>query len=195
MSRHRSRRSAVRLFPYPARSLARSPAWGYEPPGTALAVEGSLALAPVHPPSTGPPRRPRLRPMGTAGTSPGARVAPRSVRGQGAGPDADLATAAQVIIMISLEAFAGSRPFHHLSRWVTLDVWEELSGHRTCVPTAGRVSPPRVLTSWIQLSTQDEAEVGAVAQVGARVQTIAFRLERFRGRWRCRALETTIPPR
>ncbi|MBC6456787.1 Rv3235 family protein [Actinomadura sp. HBU206391] len=183
MSARTSRRSAVRLFAYPA---GRTTGPGHE----AIAVDGSLALTPGHAPSTGPPRRPRTGGPPTA--SARARSALRSVRQRDGGPDDGLATAAEVIIRLALEAFAGRRPFHHLARWVTLRVAEELSCHRPPAPATGRVSPPRILSSWIQTPAADHAEVGAVALLGGEVQAIALRLERFRGRWRCRALETTM---
>jgi hypothetical protein len=145
--------------------LLRYPARRYGPPKTTVAVDGSLALA------TGPPYRP---PPPSSHT--------------------DLAISAEVILRLCVEAFAGRRPFRHLSGWVTLKVWEELAEHRPSVRILGRVPPPRILTSWIQTPVPNEAEAGAVAQLGDRVHAVALRLERFRGRWRCRALETTIPP-
>jgi hypothetical protein len=183
MSARTSRRSAVRLFAYPA---GRTPG----PRRGAVAVGGSPAPAPGHAPSTGPPRRPRTAGPPTASTR--TRRAPRSVRDGNGPPDDGLTTAAEVITRLALEAFTGRRPFHHLARWVTLRVAEELSGHHPPVPATGRVSPPRILSSWIQTPAPDHAEVGAVALLGGEVQAIALRLERFRGRWRCRALETTM---
>jgi hypothetical protein len=77
-----------------------------------------------------------------------------------------------------------------------LSVAEELtlhqrSPHRPTTRVTGRDSPPRILSSWIQTPAPGHAEVGAVALLGGEVRAIALRLERFRGRWRCRALETT----
>jgi hypothetical protein len=115
------------------------------------------------------------------------------VRAEKDPPDADLATAAEVITRLVFEVLAGRRPLHHLARWVTLKVADELSWHRPSVPVTGRAPAPRIMASWIQRPAPDRAEVGAVANVGARIQAVALRLERFRGRWRCRALETTVP--
>jgi hypothetical protein len=183
MGARTSRRSAVRLFTYPA---GRTPG----PRHGLIAARGSLAPAPGYARSTGPPRRPRTGAPPTA--SARTRRAPRSVRIGNGPPDDGLTTAAEVIIRLALEAFAGQRPFHQLARWVTLRVAEELSSHSPRVPATGRVSPPRILSSWIQTPAPDHAEVGAVALLGGEVQAIALRLERFRGRWRCRALETTM---
>jgi uncharacterized protein DUF6459 len=109
--------------------------------------------------------------------------------------DTDLAISAEVIVRLCVEVFSGSRPLRQLTGWVTLRVWEELAELRPPAHVVGRVPPPRILTSWIQTPVPGEAEAGAVAYLGDQVHAIALRLERFRGRWRCRALETTIPPR
>jgi hypothetical protein len=183
MNPRTSRRSAVRLLTYPAvRRFV--PAVRDAPP-----VDGSLALALSHAPSTGPPPGP---PRPRSGTPPGPRPALRSVRPADDTAEPDLATAAEVILRLAFEAFAGRRPFNQLARWVTLKVAQELSQYPAAAPR--RASPPRILASWIQTPAPGHAEVGAVAQVGGHIQAIALRLERFRGRWRCRALETTIPP-
>ncbi|GAA2084574.1 Rv3235 family protein [Actinomadura alba] len=188
MGTRTSHRSAVRLFAYPA---VRTPATRRG----AITVDGpppgpSPGSAPAKASSTGPPRRPRT---GGPPTAPARRrAAPRVVREGNAGPDDGLTTAAEVIIRLVLEAFAGRRPFHHLARWMTLRVTEELSLQRPPIPVTGRVPPPRILISWIQTPAPDRAEVGAVALLGGDVQALALRLERFRGRWRCRALETTM---
>jgi hypothetical protein len=193
VSTRTSHRSAVRLFAYPAvrtpagrRGVigAAGPAPGHAR-GSASSAASSAGSSTVS--STGPPRRPRT---GGPPTAPARRRTPRVVR-DGSTLDDGLTTAAEVIIRLVLEAFAGRRPFHHLARWMTLRVAEELSLQRPPVPDTGRVPPPRILSSWIQTPAPDHAEVGAVAVLGGDVQALALRLERFRGRWRCRALETT----
>jgi hypothetical protein len=105
----------------------------------------------------------------------------------------DATVAAEVIMRLYAEAFTGRRPVRHLSGWVTLEVWEELIARRPSVRSMRRVPPPRVLTSWARTPVPDAAEAGGVVQLGDRVHAIALRLERFRRRWRCTALETTIP--
>jgi hypothetical protein len=36
-------------------------------------------------------------------------------------------------------------------------------------------------------------ETGAVVILGGRVHALALRMEHHRGRWRCTAIETTVP--
>ncbi|HEV7935105.1 MAG TPA: Rv3235 family protein [Actinomadura sp.] len=187
MNRRTPRRSAVRLLAYPARRL--------EPVQAMPRVDGSLALAPVPTPHPAEGhRRPGMSHLG-------GRQPPRPLLRPAPGPadrahpaETDLATTAEVVIRLAFEAFAGRRPLHHLTRWVTLKVAQELSHQPLPEASAGRVAPPRILASWIQTPAPGRAEVGAVAQVGTRVQALALRLERLRGRWRCLALETTVPP-
>jgi uncharacterized protein DUF6459 len=177
------RRTARRSAAAPGIRLLRYPAGNGRPPHGAVAVDGSLALA------TGPPNRPPIGPPISPPAGPPIRPPVGPLSG-----DTELAISAEVIVRLCVEVFSGIRPLRQLTGWVTLRVWEELAELRPSVRAAGRVPPPRILTSWIQTPVPGEAEAGAVAYLGDRVHAIALRLERFRGRWRCRALETTIPP-
>ncbi|MCW2915222.1 MAG: hypothetical protein JWN52_3290 [Actinomycetia bacterium] len=51
------------------------------------------------------------------------------------------------------------------------------------------------MVSWrVQEPVPGVAEVSAVVLMGGRFHAIALRLEPFRGRWLCSAIETTISP-
>jgi hypothetical protein len=105
-----------------------------------------------------------------------------------------------VIARAFAEVLAGLRPLHHVAGRATPEVYDRLAAAlpATAVTTAPgrraartlRVTAPRV-----QRPAPAVAEVCAVVFTGTRAQALALRLERFRGRWRCGAVETTISRR
>ncbi|WP_157995914.1 Rv3235 family protein [Thermomonospora amylolytica] len=107
---------------------------------------------------------------------------------------AELRVAVEVTVRLVAEVLAGIRPLRHLDRLVSPQVCGELAA---VAPAAvGRpVHAPRVLASWVQRPAPEAAETGAVVAVAGRVQALALRLERRRGRWRCTVLETTASRR
>jgi hypothetical protein len=120
----------------------------------------------------------------------------RAVRPQDAGPDGNLQAAAFVITRVFAEVMAGIRPLHHVAGRATPAVYDRLA--RRLPPTGAlgrRRARPRILMPRVQEPAPGVAEVSAVAFTGTLAQAIALRLERFHGRWRCSAVETTISPR
>jgi hypothetical protein len=115
----------------------------------------------------------------------------------GTAPETDLEAAALVIAQAFAEVLAGLRPLHHVAGRATPDVYDRLAAAlptgKACGQRATRTL--RVTTPRIQEPAPGAAEVCAVAFIGTRAQALALRLERFRGRWRCCAVETTISPR
>ena len=100
------------------------------------------------------------------------------------------AAEARLIARLVLDVLTGVRPYHHLAGRTT----------PTAVRAAGVARPPgRRAGHWPRLGTvrvcepaPGVAEVAAVATIGPRVQALALRLEHDR-RWRCAAIETTVP--
>jgi hypothetical protein len=108
-------------------------------------------------------------------------------------PDEDLRNAAASIVQLVTEVLAGTRTLRHLARRAVPEVCDGLAAHPLPVAPGARIIPPRILTSWLQEPAADVAETGAVVVLAGHVQALALRLERHRGRWRCTAVETTIP--
>ena len=139
-----------------------------------IAVYGSLAVAL----DSGPP--------------PG-RV-PRPVLGvvRDARPDrrTALRTEARLIAQLVLDVLAGVRPYHHLAGRTTPELFERLESLAARLTSR---SVPRLGTVRVCELGPAVAEVAAVATIGSRVQALALRLEHDR-RWRCAAVETTVPP-
>jgi hypothetical protein len=148
------------------------PYGGHVPMG--IAVHGSLAVAL----DSGPP--------------PG-RV-PRPVLGvvRDGRPDkrAALRAEARLICRLVLDVLTGARPYHHLAGRTTPTLFERLESLAARLPER---FAPRLGTVRVCEPRPDVAEVAAVATIGSRVQALALRLEHDR-RWRCAAIETTVPP-
>jgi Family of unknown function (DUF6459) len=144
------------------------------PPPARITVHGSLAIAL----DSGPPPR----------TPPGIL---RPVLGVVRDGRTGVRAEARLIAQLILDVMAGLRPYHHLAGRTTPQIFELLES--LVARTPGR-SAPRLSRLRICAPAPDVAEVAAVAAVGPRVQALALRLERDRGRWRCAAIETTIPP-
>ncbi|MCW2944010.1 MAG: hypothetical protein JWR24_727 [Actinoallomurus sp.] len=135
------------------------------------AVHGSLAVAL----DSGPPPQ---------------RV-PRPVLGVVRDGRPGVRTEARLIAQLVIDVLAGVRPYHHLAGRTTPRVFELLDSLAARMP--GR-SVPRLRAVRVCEPAPGIAEVAAVAAVGSRVQALALRLEHDRGRWRCAAIETTVPP-
>jgi hypothetical protein len=122
-------------------------------------------------------------------------------KGQG---EPDLAGAAETITQLVVEVLAGVRPAHQLSRRATPSVCAGLglpalrrpahSGQRPARTDRWPSGRPRVVSWRVQEPVPGVAEVSAVVLMGGRFHAIALRLEPFRGRWLCSAIETTISP-
>ncbi|MEW2357805.1 Rv3235 family protein [Spirillospora sp. NPDC029432] len=141
------------------------------PKTTAHRVNGTLALRPAPVP---PPARRRAH-LSVAGGPP---------RGH-----------AEAALRIVIEILAGTRPPRHLSGTADPEVWQGLAVHRAGTAARTRIAPPRVLRTWVQAPVPGAMETGAVAVLDGRVHALALRLERHHGRWRCTAIETTVPAR
>ncbi|WP_067831028.1 Rv3235 family protein [Actinomadura kijaniata] len=104
----------------------------------------------------------------------------------------ELRRVVETAVRLLAEVLAGVREPRHLAWWAMPGMCEKVAAHR--LPAAGaRVPPPRVLRTWVQRPVPDVAEAGAVVTLDGRVQALALRLERRNGRWRCAAVETTLP--
>lgn len=159
------RRTPVRR-PVPVRLIT----YGTRPAARA-AVHGSLAVAL----DTGPPPRVPRPVLGVVRDGP-----PPGVRAE-----------ARLIARLVIEVLAGVRPYHHLAGRTTPRVFELLDSLAARMP--GRVTP-RLGAVRVCEPAPGVAEVSATALFGGRAQAVALRLERERGRWRCAAIETTVPP-
>jgi hypothetical protein len=102
-----------------------------------------------------------------------------------------LRTEARLIAQLVLDVLAGVRPYHHLAGRTTPSLFERLESLAARVP--GRATP-KLSRVRVCEPAPGVAEVAAVAAFGHRVQALAMRLEHERGRWRCAAIETTVPP-
>jgi hypothetical protein len=131
-------------------------------------VHGSLAIAL----DSGPPPRRVRPPLGLVREGP-----------------PDVHADARLIARLVFEVLAGIRPYHHLAGRTTPKVFELLDSLAARMP--GR-SVPRLGTVRVCEVTPDVAEVAALAAFGPRVHALALRLEHDR-RWRCAAIETTVP--
>ncbi|MFI0353804.1 Rv3235 family protein [Actinomadura sp. 9N407] len=101
---------------------------------------------------------------------------------------------AEATVRIVIEILAGTRPPRHLSGTADPEVWQGLAVHRVPVPGGKAfIAPPRVLRTWVQAPVPGVMETGAVVVLRGRVHALALRLEHHRGRWRCTAIETTVP--
>lgn len=144
------------------------PYGGHVAPG--IAVHGSLAVAL----DSGPPPGRAPRPV-LGLVRPGART--------------DLPAEARLIARLVLDVLTGLRPYHHLAGRTTPRLFELLES-----PAARPASRamPRLGTVRVCEPAPGVAEVTAVATIGPHVQALALRLEHDR-RWRCAAIETTVP--
>ncbi|WP_279575464.1 Rv3235 family protein [Actinomadura barringtoniae] len=102
---------------------------------------------------------------------------------QGPGP-------VEATVRLVVEVMAGTVPVRQLARRATAEVCMSLAAHQAPLANGARVSPPRVLTSWMQEPAAGVAEAGAVVVLNGTVQALALRLEYGRGRWRCTTIET-----
>lgn len=101
----------------------------------------------------------------------------------------DVRAEARLIARLVFEVLAGIRPYHHLAGRTTPKVFELLDSLAARIPGP---SVPRLGTVRVCEVTQNVAEVAALAAFGPRVHALALRLEHDR-RWRCAAIETTVP--
>jgi Family of unknown function (DUF6459) len=102
----------------------------------------------------------------------------------------DVRADARLIARLVFEVLAGVRPYHHLAGRTTPKVFELVGSLAARMP--GR-SVPRLGTVRVCEVAPDAVEVAALAAFGPRVHALALRLEYDR-RWRCAAIETTVPP-
>lgn len=71
-------------------------------------------------------------------------------------------------------------------------MWRGLAAHQPQLRDR-LVAPPRILRTWSQSPAPGTVETGAVVVLNGRVHALALRLDLHRGRWRCTAVETTVP--
>ena len=128
-----------------------------------------------------------VRAARAAETCPPWRTGPSRPGRSCATRDPALPETARRLVVASLEAVAGVRPLVQLSRALSPEVMEELRGAARRAPVAG--PPPQVRSVRVSEPALGVAEASAVVRDRGRVLAVALRLERWRGRWRCTALE------
>jgi hypothetical protein len=174
MSSRSSRRpSPVRLISYQT-VLDAAVRPGAPPPGPGWPPPGRRRLHPVPPPPDG-----------------------------GGVRETDLDAVAFAIARAFAEVLAGLRPLHHVAGRATPEVYDRLAAAlpaasmRPVMTAPGRRAARtlRVTAPRVQRPAAGVAEVCTVVFTGIRAQALALRLERFRGGWRCSAVETTISRR
>ncbi len=95
---------------------------------------------------------------------------------------------AGAVTLAAVEALSGSRPVVQLARWVTPEVFEQLTARAPRRPPARqRRATVRTTRSW-RVSPR-VAEVSVVIHDGDRVRAAALRLEMHRRRWRASVLQ------
>ena len=111
----------------------------------------------------------------------------------------ELGPAADRVLWVAAEVFAGRRPFQQLAALATAELAGALARQaaRTNAPGRDRLplrpGAPRIRGRRIQEPRDGVAEITATVVIGGRIQPIALRLVLLRGRWKCAALETVIP--
>ena len=150
------------------------------------------ALAPLAgpPPSLGSPEgraRHAQRAGAVGSTRPAGEPAPP--------PDAALPDPTQLccaVVQAAVEGLRGARPLAQLVRWVSPEVYEELTLRAELVLVAGVPTPTgragirRIRVCRIGARA---AEATVIVDDGPRVRAVAVRLEAHRGRWRATALQ------
>ena len=92
-----------------------------------------------------------------------------------------------------LEVLARERPRQQLVRWLSPEVYAELSTHVSASPARAPGRGPglaRRTVSSVHISEPADGvvEASAVAVGGPRARAVALRLEGWDGRWRCTRL-------
>ena len=183
-----AQRSRLRLVPAPQ----TDPPYDDEEPATQdwrrprssagaqrVGVQGTLALA-FHV-GRGVPAVP-VPPRPLAGT---ARAAPGAGR-------AEARRWAAMLVQGVVEALTGDRPLSQLSRWTTLEVYEQLQWQcgRTRGSAALRAERTKARVSSVHVfePTASVAEVCATIRLTDRAQALALRMESHGEAWRCTAI-------
>ncbi|WP_205710942.1 Rv3235 family protein [Isoptericola sp. BMS4] len=147
-------------------------------------------------------RRPRVRKV-TLGATPQRRPVPaddepepRPLATPCTEPLPDPTAQCCSMVRAAVEVLRGERPAHHLARWVSPQVREQLVERaqllRAAAPSAGRRATSRpVLVRRVRLLRlgDDAAEATVVLDDDGRVRAAAVRLEARRGVWRAVVLE------
>ncbi|MCD0451221.1 Rv3235 family protein [Actinocorallia sp. API 0066] len=108
----------------------------------------------------------------------------------GSGGDG-LEAAAERVIWVAAEVFAGLRPFPQLARLATVELAEVLARQRHPAGRGG-AGAPRIRNRRVQRPGPGVGEVTATVVIGGRIQPVAVRMVRRRGAWRCAAVETAV---
>lgn len=163
--------------------------------GTALGIQGTLALSFVLPSGlpTEPAPVPGLRLVPPLPAEVGQEEAAADVdfgpqpTGRASLPDPRVWSARLVQAMV--DVLSGVRPAGQLVRWTSAGVYDEL-GARVASTSAAARRQPRAVVRSVHVSEPADgvAEVAACVRRGVRTTAVALRLEGLDGRWQCTAL-------
>ncbi len=95
---------------------------------------------------------------------------------------------AGAVVLAAVEALSGSRPLVQLAKWLSPEVFGQLSG---CVPAAPPAHRPRATVRSARVSrvSSTVAEACVVVHDGTRVRAAAARLQVHRRHWRVTVLQ------
>jgi hypothetical protein len=94
------------------------------------------------------------------------------------------------LVQAVIEVLGHERPRQQLVRWLSPEVYADLSAHVLAAAPRGPGQRPRRTVSSIHLSEPADGviEASAVVLGGRRARALALRLEGWDGRWRCTRL-------
>lgn len=190
--------TAIRRLPLPCceppydDELDPPPAGWATQTGTAVGVQGTLALAFVLP--TGVPAVPEPPPgLRLVGDQPLADLDADDFGPRPTGRSALPAprTWAGRVVQAIVEVLGGVRPASQLVHWTTAEVYDDIAGQVGAPPGGADEVVARGVVRSLHVTEPADgvAEVCALVRRGARSTAVALRLEGLDGRWQCTALE------
>lgn len=95
---------------------------------------------------------------------------------------------AGAVVLAAVEALSGSRPLVQLSRWVTPEVFEQLSA-RASAAASTPLRRPTIRSTRVSRVSASAVEACVVVHDGTRVRAAALRLQAHRRHWRVTVLQ------
>lgn len=95
---------------------------------------------------------------------------------------------AGAVVLAAVEALSGSRPLVQLSRWVTPEVFEQLSA-RASAAASTPLRRPTIRSTRVSRVSASAVEACVVVHDGTRVRAAALRLQAHRRHWRATVLQ------